>query len=97
MGRDAVFGGAMHFEGANLHLKGFAGVDHRGVQRLVHIGLGHGNIVLKPPRHLRPEGMHHAQGEIAILHGIDDDPDGDQVVDLIEGLVLGLHLAIDGQ
>ena len=47
-------------------------------------------------RHLGPEGVHHTEGVIAVLLGIDDNANGDEIVDLIEGLVLRLHLPVDG-
>ncbi|MNC45930.1 hypothetical protein D3C76_1201290 [compost metagenome] len=52
VGRDAEFRRFVHFPGADLHLQRFAaGSDHSGVQGLVHVGLGHGDIILKPARH----------------------------------------------
>ena len=41
--------------------------------------------------------MDHAQGRVAVLHRIHDDPDREQVVDLIQRLVLVLHLLIDAE
>ena len=39
--------------------------------------------------------MHNAQHRIAVLHGVDNHADGDQVIDLIKGLVLEHHLLVD--
>ena len=86
----------MHLKGADLHLEGAPLVHHGGVQRLVHVGLGHADVVLEATRHLGPYGVDDAQGEVAVLLGVHQDAHGDQVHDLVEGLVLGLHLFIDG-
>ena len=96
VGGDAVLRGAVHLEGADLHLEGLALVDHGGVQRLVHVRLGHGDVVLEAARNLGPHGVHHAQHEVAVLLGVDQNAQRDQIVDLVEGLVLGLHLLVDG-
>ena len=94
--RDAVFCDPVHLIGANLHLKGHAVFAHdRRMQRLVHVGLGHGDIVLEAVGHLLPERMHDAQHRIAILHAVHQYAQRDQVVNLLEGLVLQHHLAID--
>ncbi len=52
MGGDTVFRSLVHLPGADLHLKGDAlRADDGGVQGLVHIGLGGGNVVLEPAGH----------------------------------------------
>ena len=96
VGGNAVLRGAVHLEGADLHLEGLALVDHGGVQRLVHVRLGHGDVVLEAARNLGPHGVHYAQHEVAVLLGVDQNAQRDQIVDLVEGLVLGLHLLVDG-
>ena len=37
-----------------------------------------------------------AQDIVALGHVVDDDPEGIEVEDLVHGLVLGIHLAVDG-
>ena len=94
---NAVFRAAVHLHRANLHLERAAvRAHHRGVQRLIEIVLGHGDIVLEPSRHLRPQGVHNAQRGIAVLLGVDDHAHGDQIGNLLERLVLRFHLAVDG-
>ena len=94
--RNAVFRNAVHLVSANLHLKGHAVFAHdRRMQRLVHVGLGHGDIVLEAVGHLLPQRMHDAQHRIAVLHAVDQHAQGNQVVDLLKGLVLQHHLAVD--
>ena len=39
--------------------------------------------------------MDHAERRIAVLHGIYNDPDGKQIIDLVDRLVLVFHLLID--
>ena len=49
MGCDTVFSGLMHLLSPDLHFERLSrGSNQRGMERLVHIRLGHGNIVLEP-------------------------------------------------
>ena len=97
VGGDAVFGGLVHIPGADLHLKGDALLaDHSGVQALVHIGLGGGDVVLEPARHQIKQVVDMTQHIIAIRDGVYNDPEGVQIVQLVDALALGLGLAVDG-
>ena len=97
VGGDAVLGGLVHVPGADLHLEGDAlPADDRGVQGLVHVGLGGGDIVLEPARDDVEQVVDVAQDVVAVGDGVHDDPEGVQIIQLVDGLVLGLHLAIDG-
>ena len=96
VGGDAVLGGVVHLPGADLHLEGDARLgDNRGVQGLVHVGLGHGDVVLKPVG----QGLEHivddAQHVVAVLDGVHNDAHGEHVVNLVEGLALDEHLPVD--
>ena len=93
-----VFRPFVHRPGPDLDLDPFSvGADNRRVERLVVVGLGHGDIILEPPGDRFPEAMDDAQRLIAVLFlvRIEDDPEGRQVVDLIEIDVLLLHLFVD--
>uniref|UniRef100_A0A0N5A0C0 NAD-specific glutamate dehydrogenase n=1 Tax=Parastrongyloides trichosuri TaxID=131310 RepID=A0A0N5A0C0_PARTI len=95
--RNAVFGLLVHGMGADLHLDGHAfGADHRGVQRLVAVGLGDRDVVLEPPRHARPGAMDHPQGRIAVGLGVDDHPERVDVGKGRKADRLALQLAPDG-
>ena len=67
------------------------------MQGLVHIGLGHGDIILKPAGNGLIQLMDHSQGPVAVLDRIHDDPDRKHVVDLFQGLILLYHLFIDAE
>ena len=96
VGGDAELGPAVHLLGADLHLERLAlRPDHRGVQRLVEVELGHGDVVLEPPLHRLPRGVDRAQRGVAVLDRVDDDPDADQVEDVVELLALDDHLLVD--
>ena len=96
MGRDAVLCRVVHLPGADLHLEGHAGLcDDGGVQRLVHVGLGHGDVVLKPARQGLEHIVDNAQHIVAVLNGIHDDPHGKYIVDFLKGLSLDKHFAVD--
>ena len=97
VGRDAVLGPVVHLRGPDLHLDRLAvQPDDRRVQRLVHVELGRVDVVLEAPVHRGPDGVDGAQGGPAVLLGLDDDPDGDQVVDVVELLAPHDHLLVDG-
>ena len=95
MRRDTVFRHLVHFTGTNLHLNRPMPADHRRMQRLITIRLGQADVVLEAARN-RPEGvMHHGQGAVTALQRRAENPHRRHVVDLVEGLLLALHLAPD--
>ena len=95
--RDTVFRRAVHLFRPDLDLERLAEVgDDGGVQRLIEVGFGGRDIVLDAPRDGLPLLVDLAEYLITLVHRSDDDPDGGQIVDLIERLVLVLHLFIDG-
>ena len=69
--------------------------DHGRVQRLVHVHLGHGDVVLEPPGHRLPQRVDDADRAVAVLDRVDQDADGGQVVDLVELLAALRHLGVD--
>ena len=97
MGGDAVFRRVVHFPGADLYLEGQAlPADDGGVQALVAVGLGGADIVLEAAQHRLVEIVDDAQHIVAVGDIVHDDPERVQVEDLVHGLVLGVHLAVDG-
>ena len=96
MGCDTILRCPVHFKGPDLDLKRLSvGADQRGVQRLVHVGLWHGNVVLKPSRNGLVHLMNHTKGCITVLDGIHDDADCKQVINLVNGLFLVDHFFIN--
>ncbi len=90
-------GDAVHLLGADLHLELVAaGAHHRGVQRLVAVGAGHGDEVLDAARHRPPQGVDEAEDGVAGGHILGDDADGQQIIDLVEGDFGALLLLKDG-
>ena len=95
--RDAELRGAVHLARSDLDLERFAArADDRGVQRLVHVGLGHRHVVLEAAGDRLPQGMDRAEGRVGVAHGVDQDANPDQVVDLVELLAADHHLLVDG-
>ena len=95
MRRNAVFRDAVHLVSSNLHFKGHAVfANDRRMQRLIHVRLRHGDIILEAVGHLLPECVHHAQYGIAVLHRIHQHTNGDQIKNLLKRLVLEHHLAV---
>ena len=68
VGGNAVLSHFMHFAGADLHFNRPMPADHRGMQRLIAIGFGQADVVLKATWD-GPEGVvHHGQGAVAGFH-----------------------------
>ena len=96
MGGHAVLGDGVHVVGADLDLEGDARLtDDGGVQALVHVGLGGGDIVLEPAQDGLVEVVDDPQHVVAVRHRVHQHPEGEEVVDLVHGLVLGVHLPVD--
>ena len=97
MGGHAVLGDLVHLLGADLHLEGQAvRADDRGVEGLISVGLWSADIVLEAAQNGLVEIMDDTQNVVAVPHRVHDHPEGEQVEDLVEGLVLAEHLAVDG-
>src|SRR6185312_2174009 len=95
--RDAFFGNAVHFLGADLDLEvPPLRPDHGRVQRLIEIGTRNGDEVLDAAGHGPPLVMDYAQRAVAVLHRIRNDAKAEKIVDLIERDLLALQLLIDG-
>ena len=93
---DTVFCRTVHIVGANLYLKGFSVLtQQRRMQRLIHILLGYCNIIFKTQGNRFPHRVDRSQNSVTILDAGYDDPDCNQVVNLLKDLVLFLHLFID--
>ena len=88
----------MHLKGPDLDLKRLAvAADQCGVQRLVHIRLRHGNIVLEPARDRLVQLMDNTQGSVTVLYRIYNDAHCKQIINLIQRLVLVDHLSVDAE
>ena len=95
MGCDTVFRRLVHLLGTDLDLKGLPRRPHqRRVERLVHVRLRHGDVILKTSRDRGVHLMDHTQRRVAVLYRVHDDPHGEQVVHLVQRLVLVHHLLI---
>ena len=98
VGGDTVFRHTMHFISSDLNLEGLPGASNqRRVQRLIHVCLGHRNIILETPRNRLVHLVDHAQRRITVLNRIYDNPDSKQVINLVDGLMLILHLFVNAE
>lgn len=96
VGADAELGLVVHGEGADLDLQHLIlGAEHSGVQRLVAVLLGIGNVVVELVGHMVPARVHQSQHGVAIGQRRHQDAHGAHVVDLGEIDALALHLAPD--
>ena len=67
------------------------------MQGLIHIGLGHRDIVFEASRYRRIHLMDDAQRCIAVLYRVHDDPYREQVIDLVHRLILIDHLLVNAE
>ena len=96
MGGNTVFRHAVHLEGPDLDFERLpVAADQRRMQGLVHICFGHGNIILEAPRNGFIHFMDHTQCRITVLHRLHDDTHSEEIIDLIQSLMLVLHLLVD--
>ena len=93
---NAVLGGIVHLPGPDLDLEGNAfRADDGGVDALVHVRLGGGDVVLETARNGLEHVVDDAQNVVAVGDGVHDYTEGAEVEDAVEGKLLGVHLAID--
>ncbi len=96
MGRDAALGIGVHLMRADLDLHGLgAGSDDGRVNRTVAVVLRGGDVVVELPGDELPQRMHHAERRIAFRDAVHQDARRANVHELLEGELLGLHLAPD--
>ncbi len=93
---DAQLGVFVHLPSADLHLQGLAFEPrHRGVQRLVLVALGIGDVIVELAGNVVPQAVHHAQRGVAGADILHQDADGADVVKVAEVDALALHLLPD--
>src|SRR4029077_17100006 len=69
--------------------------DDRGVERLVQVVLGDGDVVVELAGDRAPQRVHDAQRRVTVADLVDEQADGVDVVDLAELRALALHLLPD--
>ena len=93
---DPKFGNLMHFMGTNLDFnwRAFWSYDRR-MKRLIHVGFWHCNIIFKTSGHRFPFRMNRAKYRITIFNRIDNNPNRQQIINLVKLFFLIDHLAIN--
>ena len=85
----------MHLFGSDLNFKRLADRAHQSrVKRLIHICLRHSNIILESSRNRCVHLVNDSQRSVTVFHRIYNDPDCEQIIDLIHGFILVDHLFI---
>src|SRR6201996_3062515 len=93
---NAFLRNAVHLLRADLHLELVPAAAHHGcVQGLIQIRPRHGDEVLDAPRYRPPDGVDQPEDRVAVLHALGDDPDRQQVIDLVNARALFLQLLVD--
>lgn len=96
VGAHPELGLLVHGEGADLDLQHLAlRAEHRGMQRLVAVLLGVGDVVVELVGHVMPARVDDAQHRVAVAHLGHQDTHRADVVDLGEVDALALHLPPD--
>ena len=96
MGRDTIFRNAVHLKSPDLDLQRLpVAIQHRSMQRLVHIRLRYSNIILKAPRYRTPHAVHNAQSAVAVLNAVYQHTDRQQIINLTQFLMVAQHLFMD--
>ncbi len=96
VGCNSELGILMHLIGADLDLHRLAlGSHHHGMDGLVAVGFGVGDIVVKLAGNMVEVGVNDAERRIAILQPLGHHPHRAHVEQLVEFEVLLLHLAPD--
>ena len=95
--RNAVFRHLVHLGRADLDFERNArAADDGRVERLIAVRLRGRDIVLEATRNGLVEVVHVAEHVIAVRNRVHDDAHRADVVDFVDGLVLRVHLAVDG-
>ena len=96
VGGHPVLGEGMHGFGADLDLHRPALLSqHHGMQGLVAVILGIGDVIVEFLGDVQPAPVDQAQDGIAGGHVVHDDPHRVQVVELLQGHFLAHHLPVD--
>ena len=91
------FGHHVHLLGADLELHGCAQrAQQSGVQRLVSVRLGQGDVILETARLRFVELVQHAQAQVAIRQIRHHDAKAENIADLGKAQALFFHLFVDG-
>ena len=82
---DAELGDFVHVAGADLDFDGVAArANDFGMEALVAIRLGSSDVVAEEALHGQEERMGVAESAVAVIFGLDDNSDRDEVKDLLE-------------
>ena len=78
-----VLGDLVQLVGLDLYFQGVAAIAYNGgMQRLVHVFLGVGNVVVELARDGVPQLVDNTQGFVAVLFGFHQYPEGVKVVNI---------------
>ena len=96
VGSNTIVGDVLHFLGTDLDFNVHMHAEQGGVQRLVTIGLGHGNVVFEAPRQWLVQAVNGTQNAVTVVFRVGDDAEGVHIHDFMERFLLELHLVVDG-
>ena len=96
VGCNTIFCGFMHFECTDLDLERLSvGANQCCMQRLIHVGFRHCDIIFKSTRDRLVHLMDNTKCCITVFYGVHNDTHSKQIIDLVNGLVLVDHFLIN--
>ena len=95
--RNPHFCHLVHVFGTNLYFNRDAvRADHRGVQRLIAVRLGNGDVIFHPARTRLVKAMHLAKHAVAGVRIMHNHAEGVDIHNRVKTLLFQHHFAVDG-
>ena len=96
VGGHATLRDSVHFCRPDLYLNALAErAEKQGVQRLVSVGFGDGDVILELARYRLVGVMNHTEYAVAVIDRANNDPDGENIAHLRHRHPPRAHLAVD--
>ena len=96
MRSDTVFADAVHLKGTDLDFQRLTAIGQYGrMQGLIHIRFWHRYIILEAARNRTPHAVYDAQRTIAVLNGVYQHTDSQQIINLAQLLMVTQHFLMN--
>ena len=93
---DTVFADAVHLKGTDLDFQRLTAIGQYGrMQGLIHIGFRHRYIILEAARNRTPHAVYDTQRTVAVLNGVYQHTDSQQIINLAQLLMVTQHFLMN--